>query len=74
MCLQSFFRKKAGGELLALALYYVRTTGMHKKLSRESALSKSEHEMRKRAFWCLVTADAVMSAATGRGRILNPLE
>ena len=64
----------AGAPLLALGLHYVQLMGMHKKHSGENAISKSEHEMWKRAFWCLVAADAVVSAATGRGRILNPLE
>jgi hypothetical protein len=74
MYLQGILRKEAGAPLLTLGLHYAQTIGVHKKRSGENALSKSEHEMRKRAFWCLVAADAIMSAATGRGRILNPLE
>jgi hypothetical protein len=72
--LEPFSRKEAGNPLLALGLHYAQTIGVHKKRSRENATSKSEYEMRKRAFWCLVAADAVMSATTGRGRMLNPLE
>ena len=74
MYLQGILRKEAAAPLLTLGLHYVQMVGVHKRYSRENTLSKSEHELRKRAFWCLVAADAVVSAATGRGRILNPLE
>jgi hypothetical protein len=74
MYLQGIARKEAGAPLLTLGLHDAQTTGVHKRHFRENTLSKSEREMRKRAFWCLVAADAMMSAATGRGRILNPLE